>query len=189
MDRALLSESKGHGFNSHRAQVYTGNIFIKQPMLNTQYYYSPIGWMLLSTQNNLLVELRFQDKPTNTTNALTTQDNYLDYVIEQITAYFCGKLKYFQIQHEPTGSSFQQNIWNFITNHCSFGNTMSYKEVAENVGCKVKSPRATGQALKKNKLHIIIPCHRVIHSNNKTGGYAGGVWRKNFLLMHEKKFL
>ena len=67
-----------------------------------------------------------------------------------------------------------------------FGETLSYKDVAASIGNE-KAVRAVGNANGRNKIAIIIPCHRVIGSNGKLVGYASGVWRKEWLLLHERR--
>lgn len=75
-------------------------------------------------------------------------------------------------------------MWNALTS-IPYGKTVAYKDIAVSIGNE-KAIRAVGNANGKNKLSIVIPCHRIIGSNGKLTGYAGGVWRKEWLLQHEK---
>lgn len=83
-----------------------------------------------------------------------------------------------------TGTAFQQKIWKYIKK-IPYGRTVTYKKVTEDLGLD-RAYRAVGQACKKNPVPIIIPCHRVISSNNKLGGYSSGLKWKKFLLRLEK---
>ncbi|MFH1194736.1 MAG: methylated-DNA--[protein]-cysteine S-methyltransferase, partial [bacterium] len=105
--------------------------------------------------------------------------------VSQLKKYFEGKLKKFDLPLDMQGTDFQINVWNELLN-IPFGETKSYMEIAELVGDK-KSIRAVGKANGDNKIAIVIPCHRVIGSDGKLTGYAGGLWRKKWLLDHEKK--
>ena len=83
------------------------------------------------------------------------------------------------------GSAFQQKVWNELT-AIPFGRTISYLELSRRLGDS-KAIRAAAAANGRNNVAIIVPCHRVIGSNNKLVGYAGGLWRKKWLLEHEAK--
>ncbi|HNY44139.1 MAG: methylated-DNA--[protein]-cysteine S-methyltransferase [Bacteroidota bacterium] len=98
----------------------------------------------------------------------------------QIKEYFEGKRKSFDIKHNPFGSDFQIKTWKAIQK-ISYGSTSVYKELARKISSE-KAARAVANACGQNKIVIIIPCHRVIGSNQKIGGYSAGVWRKAFLL-------
>ncbi|MCM1992128.1 methylated-DNA--[protein]-cysteine S-methyltransferase [Oceanirhabdus seepicola] len=107
-------------------------------------------------------------------------------VMIQLEEYCKGERKSFQIPIEFEGTEFQKISWNQLTK-IPYGETISYKEQAMAMG-REKSVRAVGAANGKNRLSIIIPCHRVIGSNGKLTGYAGGVDRKAWLLEHERKY-
>lgn len=104
----------------------------------------------------------------------------------QLTEYFEGKRLSFDIEIELNGTDFQKKVWNELQN-IPYGKTISYLELAKRLGDK-KSIRAAGLANGKNPLPILIPCHRVIGSDGSLVGYAGGLWRKKWLLEHESKF-
>lgn len=108
-------------------------------------------------------------------------------VIQELTSYFDGKLKQFKVPIKPEGTNFQQQVWNGLT-RIPYGQTISYAQLAENIG-HAKSYRAVGQANHKNPIPIIIPCHRVIGKDGSLTGYASGVGIKEWLLNHEKSFL
>lgn len=103
----------------------------------------------------------------------------------QIKEYFEGKRKKFEINFTLIGTAFQKKVWNTLSN-LDYGKVISYKELAIKLG-DIKLCRAVAQANANNKLAIIIPCHRVINSNGKLGGYSAGIWRKQKLLELEMK--
>jgi methylated-DNA-[protein]-cysteine S-methyltransferase len=84
---------------------------------------------------------------------------------------------------ELKGSPFELKVWNQLK-IIPYGKTYAYSELASNIG-KPGAARAVGQANSRNPISIIIPCHRVISADGSINGYAGGVWRKKWLLNHE----
>lgn len=106
--------------------------------------------------------------------------------VMQLDEYFAGTRKEFILNTSQTGTEFQQNIWKAL-NSIPFGKTASYLDIAKKINNE-KSIRAVGNANSKNKIAIIIPCHRVIGKNGNLVGYAGELWRKKWLLEHEAKF-
>lgn len=101
----------------------------------------------------------------------------------QLLEYFSGSRKEFDIPLQQQGTDFQQKVWAELCK-IPFGTTISYLELAKRLG-DVKSIRAAGTANGKNKIGIIVPCHRVIGSDGSLTGYAGGMHRKDWLLRHE----
>ena len=106
---------------------------------------------------------------------------------KELGEYFEGKRKNFDVPLKIFGTEFQKNAWNALIK-IPYGETRSYKTQAENVG-KPKAVRAVGTANGYNRIAIVIPCHRVIGANGKLTGYGGGLWRKQWLLNHERKNL
>ncbi len=107
----------------------------------------------------------------------------LQEAVSQLMAYFEGKRTTFDFKLNPKGTEFQQKIWNGLL-EIPFGKTMSYLELSKKLG-DVKAIRAVASANGKNPLWIVIPCHRVIGTDGSLTGYAGGLWRKKWLLEHE----
>jgi O-6-methylguanine DNA methyltransferase len=105
---------------------------------------------------------------------------------EEIIKYLEGNLKEFTIPFSFKGTKFQEKVWTELLN-IPYGETRTYKELAEKVGCP-KGYRAVGGALNKNPIAIIVPCHRVVGSNGKLVGFAGGLDIKFELLSLEKNF-
>lgn len=105
----------------------------------------------------------------------------------QLREYFAGKRFAFSLDLNPSGSDFEHKVWNELQN-IPGGSTTSYGKIA----AKLNSPggaQAVGHANSKNPIAIVIPCHRVIASDNKLTGYAGGLHRKEWLLKHEGALL
>ena len=101
----------------------------------------------------------------------------------QLQDYFEGKRNDFTFRLNPKGTDFQQKVWKELCN-IPFGKTLSYLELSKKLG-EVKAIRSVASANGKNPLWIVIPCHRVIGTDGSLTGYAGGLWRKKWLLEHE----
>lgn len=104
---------------------------------------------------------------------------------KQLSEYFDGKRKKFDLPLHVEGSEFQKQVWNALRK-IPYGETRSYKDIAEYIG-NPKAVRAVGMANNKNPIVIILPCHRVIGSNGKLVGYAGGLDKKTWLLDLERR--
>ena len=103
--------------------------------------------------------------------------------VNQLQEYFEGKRTDFTFKLNPKGTEFQQKVWKGLL-EIPFGKTISYLELSKKLG-DVKAIRAVASANGKNPLWIVIPCHRVIGTDGSLTGYAGGLWRKEWLLEHE----
>ena len=104
----------------------------------------------------------------------------------QLAAYFKGTLNHFTFPMAQSGTDFQQRVWTQLQ-AIAFGKTINYNQLAIQLG-DAKCIRAAGTANGRNNIAIIVPCHRVIGSDGSLTGYAGGLWRKQWLLEHEAKF-
>jgi methylated-DNA-[protein]-cysteine S-methyltransferase len=107
----------------------------------------------------------------------------LQEAVSQLNDYFDGKRIDFNFKLNPLGTEFQQKVWKGLL-EIPFGKTMSYLELSKKLG-DVKAIRAVASANGKNQLWIVVPCHRVIGTDGSLTGYAGGLWRKKWLLEHE----
>ena len=105
---------------------------------------------------------------------------------EQLEEYFDGRRRQFDLPLHQEGTVFQMKVWDLLY-QIPYGKTISYNHLAKQYG-DLKAIRAVAAANGKNNLSIIVPCHRVIGSNRSLTGYAGGLWRKKWLLDHEAKF-
>lgn len=107
----------------------------------------------------------------------------LKQAVAELEEYFAGNRKDFTFKMNPAGTDFQKKVWNALL-EIPFGKTMSYNQLAIKLG-DVKAIRAVASANGKNPLWVAVPCHRVIGSDGSLTGYAGGLWRKKWLLEHE----
>ncbi|MFJ1426307.1 methylated-DNA--[protein]-cysteine S-methyltransferase [Capnocytophaga canimorsus] len=159
--------------------------------LIAKYIQTPLGEMMgIFTQNGLCFleytdKKTFQKDITSLNKEIIFTENELTLLLEtEIENYFKGELKEFSIPLDLTGTPFQQKVWR-ILQQIPYGKTISYKEQAQKYGDN-KAIRAIASANGKNKISIIIPCHRVIGSDGNLIGYAGGIWRKKKLLELEQ---
>jgi len=109
-------------------------------------------------------------------------------VTRQLTAYFAGELTQFRLELAPRGTEFQQRVWRALDS-VRYGTTITYGQLAAQLGVPRDRIQALGAAIGANPLAIIRPCHRVIGSDGTMRGYAGGVERKQRLLVHEGALL
>lgn len=144
-----------------------------------KYKFENISLYLVATETHL-INIQF----TQPQKALLQTTELLSMATIQLDEYFQGKRTTFSLPFKLTGTPFQLAVWKELQN-IPYGQTTSYKEIAQKIN-KPKAYRAVGMANNKNPLPIIIPCHRVIGSNGKLIGYAGGLKLKNYLLELEK---
>ena len=143
-------------------------------------YNSIIGDIFISADENFLLSVKFVNH-----NFIENKENkIIRQTIKQLDEYFRGKRKKFELPLNPKGTEFQKKVWLQLMN-IPYGKTATYKDIATQIG-DPKASRAVGNANNKNPIAIIIPCHRVIGSNNKLTGYAGGLDKKEKLLNLEK---
>lgn len=109
----------------------------------------------------------------------------LQHCIREMEAYFAGSMQPFTFPIWQPGTSFQLTVWEQLL-AIPYGQTISYLQLAKRINNPL-SIRAVGTTNGKNQLSIVVPCHRVIGSNGSLTGYAGGIWRKKWLLEHEIK--
>jgi len=149
-------------------------------------YQSPLGDIALTANEQGLTALSFLAGAA----AIEIQQDYQNNaavfknVIQQLNEYFNNERASFDLPLAPQGTPFQQKVWQALTT-IKQGETKSYAWLAEKIKNK-KAVRAVGTANGANPIALIIPCHRVIGSNGKLTGYAGGLALKAKLLMHEK---
>ncbi|WP_270511552.1 methylated-DNA--[protein]-cysteine S-methyltransferase [Megamonas funiformis] len=144
-----------------------------------KYQFENISLYLVATETHL-INIQF----TQPQKALLQTTELLSMATIQLDEYIQGKRTTFSLPFKLTGTPFQLAVWKELQN-IPYGQTTSYKEIAQKIN-KPKAYRAVGMANNKNPLPIIIPCHRVIGSNGKLIGYAGGLKLKNYLLELEK---
>ena len=146
---------------------------------------TPIGWLQLIEENKVLSVIHFIDEvPAETPKNIS---DFLKDCIQQIEGYFDGSKTDFSFMQNAIqqGTIFQQKVWNELLK-IPYGKTISYRELAIRLGDE-KCIRAAASANGQNNLAIAVPCHRVIGTDGSLTGYAGGLWRKKWLLDHEAK--
>lgn len=151
---------------------------------------SPVGDITLIADENSLCAIYWPNqKPDNSKFPDLEKKNskVLRLAAKQLGDYFKGKRIEFDLPLRPVGTDFQEQVWKALTK-IGYGDTVSYANIAN----KIKNPkavRAVGAAIGRNPISIIIPCHRVIGSNGKLAGFAGGLSTKEFLLNLENKVI
>ena len=147
--------------------------------LKTMYMDSPVGLLEIQSTEQGVRTVNFVDKPF-----LDIEESaYNTLTMKQLEEYFAGKRTIFELPFDLEGTPFQQRVWQELLK-IPFGKTRSYMDVARALG-DVKAIRAVGTANGSNRIAIIIPCHRVIGSDGSLTGYAGGLFRKKWLLDFE----
>ena len=140
---------------------------------------SPLGYLLIREEKDMLTALEFVDTPEKTAE----EHPVLREAREQLTAYFSGRLQHFDLPLNPRGTPFQLRCWEALR-QIPYGQIITYGEEARRVGLP-SACRAVGGANGRNPLPILIPCHRVLASGNRLGGYSAGIEKKRFLLALE----
>lgn len=149
---------------------------------------SPVGKLKLVAHDHALVAVLWEVEIANRVklNDLTRDDQHpiLLKTQQQLSEYFAGQRTSFDVALDFLGTAFQKQVWQALLS-IPFGQTRSYKHIAEQIG-NVKAVRAVGAANGKNPISIIAPCHRVVGANGKLVGFAGGLENKEILLKLEK---
>jgi len=147
------------------------------------YYDSEIGQLVLSASEHTLLSCMWVEEGEKTVEE--AGQPFLEECLAQLRAYFRGQLRDFSLPLALQGSLFAKRVWQQLLN-IPLGSTISYRDIAVALG-QPQAARAVGQAVRRNPLAIIIPCHRVIGKRGALVGYDGGLWRKEWLLAHEAK--
>ena len=143
---------------------------------------------LIASERGLAAILWENDDPKRVRLAPLVEDENHPVLLEaerQLNDYFAGKLKKFSLRFDFAGTEFQKEVWRALA-AIPFGETRSYGDIARQIG-RPKAVRAVGAANGRNPISIIVPCHRVIGSNGKLTGFAGGLESKAFLLKTESE--
>ena len=148
--------------------------------MQTAFIQTPLGVAEISGDNDGISSIHIFDIEHPVSDSVP---DVLQSAVTELQEYFEKKRTQFTFNIDPKGSVFQKQVWRELL-EIPFGKTMSYMEVAKKLG-DVKAIRAVASANGKNPLWIVVPCHRVIGSDGSLTGYAGGLWRKKWLLEHE----
>jgi AraC family transcriptional regulator of adaptative response/methylated-DNA-[protein]-cysteine methyltransferase len=198
IDRVAL----GNGFESHSGfRDAFGRTFGGPPgrkrdttVIATTRIPSPIGPLTAGATDEGICLLEFEPHSDSSESRLAKRwgcaivpgsHRYLDQLQNELAAYFAGRLREFHIPLVLSGTRFQESVWRALGT-IPFGQTCSYADIARQVGAP-KAVRAVGQANGCNRIAIVVPCHRVVNSGGRLGGYGGGLWRKQFLLDLERR--
>lgn len=146
------------------------------------FFNSPLGFIEIKATAKGISSLVFCEEKKERQGRSQLIENSLS----QLDEYFSGNRKEFELPLDLKGTDFQQNIWELLS-AIPFGKTVSYLNLAKKYG-DTNAIRAVGSANGKNPISIIVPCHRVIGSDGSLTGYAGGLWRKKWLLALESKY-
>lgn len=166
-------------------------------MIFTTIIRSPLGPLVTGVIANEVCFLEFDDPDRLETQWLMLQrlfncpvlpgEQPLHHTVrEQLDQYFSGDRQVFSLPLAYPGSDFQQRVWRSLL-QIPYGSTRSYEEISRQIGAP-RAVRAVGTANGRNRLAILIPCHRVVNKDGKLGGYGGGLWRKQWLLDLEQRF-
>lgn len=156
--------------------------FVRMEIIHAAYYDSPVGLIKVTGNEQGVASVLFIETSSSIDPAGPVHPSLED-CINQLHEYFGGKRKEFTLKLNPQGTEFQEKVWKRLLD-IPYGKTASYLDIALKVADK-NATRAVGSANGQNKIAIIIPCHRVIGSGGQLTGYAGGMWRKKWLLVHE----
>jgi methylated-DNA-[protein]-cysteine S-methyltransferase len=143
------------------------------------YLSTPIGELKIIANDSGLLSVKFVEQ----TVADIDRNEHTQTGVNQLTEYFSGTRRQFDLTLTNAGTTFQNEVWQQLM-AVPFGETASYQDIANNIS-NPKAVRAVGTANAKNPILIIVPCHRVIGTNGSLTGYAGGINRKLWLLKHE----
>ena len=166
-------------------------------MIKTAIIDTPIGEMTAGATDNGICLLEFTEGTIPSrglkeltglpgTGAENGDNNHLKELGIQLAEYFEGKRKEFTVPLDICGTEFQRLVWNALL-QIPFGTTKSYQAQADSLNRSL-SIRAVAGANARNRIAILIPCHRIVGSDGHLTGYGGGLWRKRWLLDHETKY-
>lgn len=149
-------------------------------------YKSPIGDLILTTDNSCKYITSLEFTLNDNQNIIKDDEpSIIKKAKKELDNYFSNISKIFTVPLAIYGTDFQYNVW-IETSKIPFGNIVTYSDIAKSISNRKGSiSRAVGMTEGKNKIAIIIPCHRVVGKNKKLTGYAGGLNKKEYLLKHE----
>jgi methylated-DNA-[protein]-cysteine S-methyltransferase len=149
---------------------------------------SPLGPMVAAAREGALVGLWFIDQQYVPERAGWRRDDQVPVLRDtarQVTAYFAGERRVFELPLAPEGTPFQKKVWDVIA-AIPYGETIAYGDLAARLGLKLTHARAAGAATGRNPISLIVPCHRIVGADGSLTGYAGGLERKRQLLAMER---
>ncbi len=153
-------------------------------MKAVDFWLSPLGWMEVVSLDGLIVQVDFVDD----FNGQCKRDSGCllnEEAIRQLKEYFLGIRVSFALPIYLHGTTFQKEVWQALIK-IPYGQTCSYQDVGHALG-KQNYSRAVGQAVSRNPILLVVPCHRVIRHDGTMGGFGAGLARKEYLLQHESQ--
>jgi len=151
--------------------------------MNYQYLNSPVGRLRLVSDGASLIAIEFENQQNSIREGVERFDAVLTACRDQLKEYFAGTRRRFDIPLAPSGTAFQKSVWQALSG-IPYGQLRSYRDIAEILN-KSRAVRAVGAANGRNRLPIVVPCHRVIGSDGSLTGFAGGLDAKRALLKLE----
>ena len=144
---------------------------------------TPIGNITIEACDYYITKIKLGCEPSE---EIEPNTDILNQCASELVQYFAGERKSFTFAYKNIGTPFRMQVWDELEK-IPYGETTTYKDIAQAIGNK-NAVRAVGGANHHNNLWIVVPCHRVIGSNGHLTGYGGGIWRKEWLLNHEKNW-
>ncbi|MBB4954414.1 AraC family transcriptional regulator of adaptative response/methylated-DNA-[protein]-cysteine methyltransferase [Agrobacterium vitis] len=188
----------GSGFRAAITQLFgTAPARLKnQDLLKADWIETPIGPMLAVVDEHALHLLEFADRPAlpaelqrlkarNSGGIALGRTSVTDHITQELDGYFQGDNQGFTIRLAGHGTEFEREVWQALRT-IPMGETHSYSQVAASLG-RASAVHAVARANGANQIAIVVPCHRVIGADGSLTGYGGGLWRKQWLLKHERK--
>ena len=151
--------------------------------MNSFYFHSPAGTLCLSENGTCITGVHWVGRQESSAATDKNATPLLQDAVRQLTEYFAGERREFDLPLAPQGTDFQQRTWQALR-EIPCGETRSYRQIAEAIGCP-KGARAVGLANNRNPILIFIPCHRIIGADGALVGYGGGLAMKESLLRLE----
>jgi methylated-DNA-[protein]-cysteine S-methyltransferase len=148
--------------------------------MDITYHRTPVGIAKITGEDGFITAISILDEVLE---VVAPQSEVLQKAVRQMDEYFAGERKVFDLPIKQMGTDFQQRVWEQLL-QINYGTTISYMQQSKLMNNPL-GIRAIAAANGKNNLWIVVPCHRVIGSNGSLTGYAGGLWRKEWLLAHE----
>ncbi len=142
---------------------------------------SPLGDLLITGDGEVISALYFAERMQLDGDQ---EPGLFEDAVVQLQEWFAGWRTVFDLKLDPVGTPFQRRVWQALR-EIPYGETVSYVEIARRAG-NPRAARPAGQAIGRNPLAIVVPCHRVIGSDGSLTGYGGGMDRKRWLLEHER---
>jgi len=158
------------------------------PKTHTAFLESPVGWVIVRADETAVLSVDFVEAPGKAGRAEedgTDRPQVLAEALDQLGGYFRGERTSFSLPLRLEGTPFQRRVWDELL-RVPYGRTTTYQALAEAAG-NARATRAVGGANQRNPVSIVVPCHRVVGADGSLTGYGGGLWRKDWLLRHERR--